>query len=96
MPRVIIVFMLTFFCSFKILAYEWDFESLKTINDSCISAAIEDGDIGGSFEYCGCTTNNFSKFFTLDEVLSLYDSGLLETDRRYIKMINDCNKKTVY
>ena len=84
------------FFSSAVYSEEWNLEYLKTFNDSCIESSTEISGIGDAFEYCGCGTNGIYNNFSLDELLEIFESGELESNVTYKKIVSDCNQKLDY
>ena len=94
MKTLLTLFVLLF--SSCLLADEWKFEYLKEINDGCLETAVENVSIGKAFEYCGCTTHYFYEEFTVNEIIEIYSSGNLSSNKKYNKIVRDCNQKIGY
>ena len=92
MKSFLIIFCLLF--SSSVFSYEWNLDYLKDLHEGCLQGALENSSqLGEAFEYCGCTTNRTSISFTLNEILDLYESGSLSSNKKYIKLVDDCNQK---
>ena len=88
----LIIFCLLF--SSSVFSYEWNLDYLKELHDGCLEGALENlSQLGDAFEYCGCTTNRLSISFTLNELLDLYESENLSSNKKYIKLVDYCNQK---
>ena len=84
---------LILFFSPLLQANEWKMEYLKEMNDGCLKTAVDNVSIGQAFEYCGCSTHGIYEEFEIDEILDIFSSGGLLENRKYIRIISDCNKK---
>lgn len=93
--KILLTFFVSLFSS-SVYSQEWNLEYLKVFNDSCIESSIEISGIGDTFEYCGCGTNGIYKNFSLDELLEIFNSGTLESNVIYKKIVRDCNQKLDY
>ena len=82
--------------SFPLLSLEWNFEYLKELNDGCLGTAVDIVSIGKAFEYCGCTTHNLSEDFTISEIIEIYSSGDLSSNKKYNIIVTECNNKIGY
>ena len=89
----IISFLLILFFSKLLHANEWKMEYLKEMNDGCLKTAVDNVSIGQAFEYCGCSTHGIYEEFEVEEILDIFSSGGLLENRKYIRIITDCNKK---
>ena len=94
MKILISVFFLLF--SSSVFGNKWNFQYLKEINEGCLKTAVENGSIGEAFEYCGCTTHRLYEDFTVNEIIEIYSSGKLSSNKKYNKIVRDCNKKIGY
>ena len=94
MKILITLFVLLF--SSSVFGNEWNFQYLKEINDGCLKTAVENVSIGEAFEYCGCSTHRFYEDFTVNEIIEIYSSGKLSSNKKYNKIVRDCNKKIGY
>ena len=94
--KILLTFFVLLFSSSLVSADEWNFEYLKEINDGCLKTAVENVSIGEAFEYCGCSTHHFYEDFTLNEIIEIYSSGKLSSNKKYNKIVRDCNKKIGY
>ena len=82
--------------SSSVFGDEWNFQHLKEINDGCLKTAVKNVSIGEAFEYCGCSTHRFYEDFTVNEIIEIYSSGKLSSNKKYNKIVRDCNKKIGY
>ena len=94
MKVLLTIFVLLF--SSSVYSQEWNLEYLKAFNDSCIESSKEISGIGDAFEYCGCGTNGMFKNFPLEEILEIFESGTLDSNIKYNKIVKDCNQKLDY
>ncbi len=90
--KILITIFVLFF-STLLQANEWKMEYLKKMNDGCLKTAVDRVSIGQAFEYCGCSTHGIYEEFEIDEILDIFSSGGLLENRKYIRIITDCNKK---
>ena len=77
-------------------ANEWKMEYLKEINDGCLKTAVDNVSIGEAFEYCGCSTHGIYDEFEVDELIDIFSYGGLLENKKYMRIITDCNKKIGY
>ena len=95
MMKILLTFFVLFL-SYPVFSYEWNLEFLKKMNDGCLSTAMENVTLGEAFEYCGCTSRRIYEEFSLDEVLAMYETETIFSNRTFLKIVENCNKKIGY
>ena len=94
-----VLFLIFLIFSFK-SAFGWSFEELDIFYEGCIeerqiltNSGEADWNRGENYEYCGCSTNGISKYFSPYEVVELYESQSIESNPTILKIAFDCIDK---
>ena len=89
-----------FFIFYLKSAFSWSFEELNIFFEGCVEerqALSYSGDNdwyrGENYEFCGCSTNGVSKNFSVSDILELYETQSVASNRTIIKIASDCMDK---
>ena len=76
--------------SSSLFSKEWNLETLDALNDGCLEGQ-KNRSLKESYKWCACTIFRTYKYFTLNEILNLYENGTLGTNKKYKRVLDECD-----
>ena len=86
-----IILMLCFlFFSTQAYSSDWSLESLDALKSGCLEGQ-KNRSMKESYKWCACTTFRTYQYFSLQEIISLANDGKLRSNKKYKKVLSECD-----